>query len=107
MAEVTRRDCLQSTLSMIAGTGTAVSGAAGVQKPVSSRPGMKLATVPIEGDYTYELARQMGVTHAVPGAGLANIPRSRYVDTLARIKLAHQAVGMIVAAVEGGLPSLR
>ncbi len=49
----------------------------------------------------------MGVTHAIPGAGLTNVPRSRYVDTLAKMKSAHDAVGMTVAAVEGGLPSLR
>lgn len=91
---------------MLAGAGVASSSALEGQTAVSTRPRIKLAAVSMGGDDTFQLARQMGVTHAVAGAGLTAVPRSRYVDTLAKIKSAHNAVGMTVAAVEGGLPSL-
>jgi hypothetical protein len=50
MANVTRSECLQGTLTILGGTGVAASSALEVQGAVSSKPGIKLAEVPIGGD---------------------------------------------------------
>ena len=107
MSELTRRDCLQGSMAMLGATGLAASSARGAQIPVSRRPGIKLAEVPIAGDYKYLLARQMGITHAVVGAGLSSIPRQQYVESLEKLRAAHDAVGMKIAAFEGGMPRRR
>jgi mannonate dehydratase len=92
---------------MLAATGVDASSSRGTQIPASRRPGIKLAEVPIGGDDKYQLARQMGITHAVVGAGLSRIPRQQYMDTLEKIRAAHDAMGMKIAAFEGGMPSKR
>ena len=107
MIDLTRRDCLQQTMAALAATGVSLSSARGTGSQGSYRPGIKLAEVPIAGDSKYQLARQMGITHAVIGAPLSGIPRQQYMEALEKTKAAHDAVGMKIAAFEGGMPIRR
>jgi len=65
--------------------------------------GMKLALMlRPENQDTWVLARQIGVNHAIVPLSkeLENITRDRYLDTLAKIKVAYEAAGLTIAGVE-------
>lgn len=91
---------------MLAGSGLAAPNAPAAQSR-SNFAGIKLAAVTLGGDNKHQLLRQMGISHVIAGVNLRNVPRSQYIDVVAKMKAAHNAVGMTVAAIEGGLPPLR
>jgi mannonate dehydratase len=108
MNRITRRDCIQGALAGLAAVGLkampdlhATSSAAKAARP--DRGNMKLAELfkPEEHE-KIKLARQIGVSHAIVTVSyaLGAVPRSRYSETLARIKEDFQAAGMTIAGVE-------
>ncbi len=64
---------------------------------------MKLAELFRPGqDQRLRLARQSGITHAIVGVSgaLSELPRCRYLETLAQIKADFTAAGLVIAGVE-------
>ena len=47
-----------------------------------------------------KLAKQIGVTHVIAGAGLRRVPRDQYVDTVAKVKAEYDAAGLTIAGIE-------
>jgi mannonate dehydratase len=98
MARITRRNCLAGTL----GTLAAPVAAARADRP-PLRTGILLAEAfNVSETGRIRLASQIGITHAIAGVGgaLAKVPRSQYVDTLAKIRAGFEAQGLKVAGVE-------
>ncbi len=109
MKTITRRDCLQSSLSLVAGACAAplfgsVSAAAPLGQHSSSPKGggIQLAEVFSPGqDSNCRLARQIGVNHVIlTGLPLGKIPRSQYYETLDKINSDFKKTGMTIAGVE-------
>ena len=105
MSKLNRRECLQGMLATMAVAGispASPTSAAGAGSN-SKEPGIKLALVwGVNQMHQIRLARQMGVTHSIAGVAgaLSKVPRSQYVDTLAKIKAEYDAAGMTIAGVE-------
>ena len=99
MPKLTRRDCIQGTLAVMAAGGAAQAQPV---RPVNpKRGGIKLAEVfGPEETQRQRLARQIGVNYAITGAGLGRVPRDRYVESLTKLVATFKAAGMTVAGVE-------
>lgn len=97
--KVTRRDCLQGTVTALAAASLAtLPSAAG-----SQRGAIKLAEIfGSANDRKVKIASQAGVTHAIAGVSgaLSKVRREEYVETLTRIKSEFAAAGMTIAGVE-------
>ena len=99
MTKATRRDCIRTTLAMLAGAGVAP----GANTLKTGRAGIKLALVLGPGQHErFRLARQIGVTHAIAGVSgaLRRVRRDQYADTLVKIKSDYEAAGLTIAGVE-------
>jgi mannonate dehydratase len=101
MPRITRRDCLQG----IAAAAVAAPGAAAAT-PLRQRvsgAGIQLSEilVPGQADRT-RLLKQIGVNHAILSVNgvLGKVPRTQYVDVLAKVKVEFQSAGMAIAGVE-------
>jgi mannonate dehydratase len=98
MARITRRNCLAGTL----GTLAAPAAVARADRP-ALRTGIQFAEAFGPGETRrIRLASQIGITHAIAGVSgaLAKVPRTQYVETLAKIKADFAALGLGVAGVE-------
>ncbi len=107
MAKLTRRDCIQTTLAMLAATRAAPTcgerSARDHEAATHHRGGIKLALILGPGETArFRLARQMGVNHAIVGVegALSKVRPDQYVDTLAKIKAEFEAAGLGIAGVE-------
>jgi mannonate dehydratase len=102
MSSITRRDCLQGTLAGLAAS-TAASAQTPPRKTAPGRPGIKLAEILNPGQTDrFHLLAQIGVTHAIAGVSgiLGKVPRTQYVDVLAKMQAEYKAAGLTVAGVE-------
>ena len=107
MAKLTRRDCIQGTLTSLAAASATPAAASRVVPPRKSLPvksgGIQFTEILLPGEKKrMRLARQIGITNAivtVTGA-LAKVRREEYVDTLAKIKDEFQAEGLTILGVE-------
>ena len=104
MSQMTRRDCLLSAAGLVGSAGLLANPllAAKTKSDRTSfkgRAGIKLALFGSLGPFT-TLGLQMGVRHAIIGAGLGAVPRDRYLDTLKKIRSDYEAAGVTIAGVE-------
>lgn len=98
MSKLTRRGCIQGTLTVLAGAGAQTR-----RVPASKTGGIKLAlALGLGQPARLQLARQIGVNHVIAGVlpALAKVSRDRYAETLAKIKADYQAAGLAIAGVE-------
>ncbi len=98
MPRLTRRDCLQGTLSAVA-----ASAAQPLREKAPKRGGIKLTEILGAGEtQRIRLLRQVGVTHAILPAMsvLAKVHRSQYVEALTKVKADFKAAGMEISGVE-------
>lgn len=98
MPPITRRAAFQGIAA------TAAAAATPLRKPVSTAGGgIQLAEIlnPGEADRT-RLLKQIGVNHAIVGVGgvLGKVPRTQYVDALAKVRAEFDAAGVKIAGVE-------
>jgi len=110
MLKLTRRDCLQNTLKMLAGAGVTpmvpALAAAKAQPPGAATPNrgrIRLAEVLGLGqNQRFRLALQIGIRHAIVNVApaLRRAPRDQYVVILSKIKEEYQAAGLTIAGVE-------
>ncbi len=97
-----RRQCIQSTLGVIAGAGSAREVGAG-RTGARTGPTIKLCEIFSPGrEGRLRLARQIGVTHVIAGVtgALSKARREEYVDVLTKIRNDFGAAGMKIAGVE-------
>lgn len=97
MAQWTRRGCMTGTLA------AALAGAGPSRKPAPGKAGIKLALMlGPEPKGPLQLAKQIGVNHAITGVAgaLSKVRREEYVAELTRIKSQFEAAGITVAGVE-------
>ena len=104
MPDMTRRDCLKSAAGLVGGVGILSNAVLEGKtrndlRAPGGRAGIKLALFGSLGP-TATLGLQMGVRHAIIGAGLGAVPRDRYVDHLKKIKADYEAAGVTIAGVE-------
>lgn len=94
MSDVTRRNCLQTPLAMMAGA---------AKVPTFNRPGIQLSEILNPGEQSrWKLAKQVGVNHAIVSVNntMAKVPRDKYVETLAKIKKDLNDAALNFAGVE-------
>ncbi|HUX09918.1 MAG TPA: hypothetical protein VMW51_04700, partial [Terriglobia bacterium] len=108
MPKLNRRECMQGMLATLAAA-AAPSVARGAPGPASGGQAgsendkFKICLIWGEKDqHRVKLSRQIGVTHAIAGtaSALSRVPRSRYLDTIARIKADYKAAGLTIAGIE-------
>ncbi|MGH9469384.1 MAG: mannonate dehydratase [Terriglobia bacterium] len=108
MFKPNRRECLQGIL--------AAASAAAMPSISPARPAPhaagggdpgeeKIKICLVWGDrnpHLVKLSEQIGVTHAIAGTAyqLSRVPRSQYVDTVAKIKSDYEAAGLTIAGIE-------
>jgi mannonate dehydratase len=108
MFKPNRRECLQGVLATIAAAAapSVSSGEPGrppAQKTGSEDDKFKLCLIWGDGNsHRVKLSKQIGVTHAIAGTAgaLARVPRTQYVDTVAKIKADYEKAGLVIAGVE-------
>jgi mannonate dehydratase len=102
MKDLTRRNYIQGAVAAaLAGANAAVASPAQAAQTKSGRAGFQLAEIfgnPKSRDV--RLARQLGVTHVIAGAGLGRVRREQYVETLQNLKNAFAEQGMTIVGVE-------
>lgn len=111
MAKMNRREHLQSM--MAAAAAVAAPGAAAASPKLFPRTGavgetqagQKITICLIWGDedpHRVKLSEQIGVTHAIAGTAgpLSRVPRSQYLDTVAKINAGYKAAGLTIAGIE-------
>ena len=102
MYKPNRRECLQSVVAAMAAT--AVPGVAGVApKPQANSEAGKIKVCLIWGvrnPHMLKLQKQIGVTHAIAGVPLRNVPRSGYLDAVAKVKKEYDDAGITIAGIE-------
>src|SRR5208282_2759525 len=107
MFKPNRRECLQGVLAtMAAGAAPAISRALPrpqADKTASSDSDKIKVCLVWSAKYPYmvKLAKQIGVTHMIAGAGLRRVPRDQYVNTVAKVKAEYDAAGLTIAGFEG------
>lgn len=92
---------LAATVIPSAATGAPASAARSSTSPEDNK--FKICLVwGIDDLHRVKLSKQIGVTHAIAGtaSALSRVPRSRYVDTVAKIKADYEAVGLTIAGIE-------
>ena len=120
MFKPNRRECIQGMLATIAAAAAPVvsscssstppskarSGNDSLGSPSTASPGNgAFKTCLIWGDtdpQLVKLSEQIGVTHAIAGTAgpLSRVPRSQYVDTVAKIKADYEKAGLTIAGIE-------
>jgi len=108
MTKVTRKGGIQRTPAGSAGAvmGTVSGDQAELDARQASPPhrgAIKLAELfGIGEDSKLRLARQIGIKHAIVSvnSALSQVPRTRYLETLEKIKADFEAAGMTIAGVE-------
>jgi mannonate dehydratase len=110
MTDQNRREWCQRSLAMLAGAGLACDASlATASRPEdeaarpADQPGMKLAlTLPHDQPERWQLARQIGVRHAIVPVSrvLTHIHRSQYLDALTKLNADYSAAGIVIAGVE-------
>lgn len=102
MPKLNRRECMQGMLATVAAAAVpSVSMAA--LKASDNNENFKLCL--IWGDRQPDLVKlseQIGVTHAIAGTAgaLSRVPRSQYLDTIAKIKADYEQAGLTIAGIE-------
>ena len=108
MPKLNRRECIQGVLATLAAAAVP-SATEGAPPPT---PGSKAASEDdkfkicliwgANDQHRVKLSKQIGVTHAIAGTAsqLSRVPRSRYVDTVAKIKASYEAAGLTIAGIE-------
>ena len=104
MAKLSRRECMQGVLATIAAA-AAPSVSIGTPGPeaASEEGKFKICLVwGIDNEHRVKLSKQIGVTHAIAStaSALSRVPRSRYIDTVAKIKAEYEAAGLTIAGIE-------
>jgi mannonate dehydratase len=109
MSKLNRRECIEGVLAAVAATALP---AAAKEAPARAAQGRNSATEDdkfkiclvwgIDDPHRVKLSKQIGVTHAIAGTAsqLSRVPRSRYVDTVAKIKADYEAAGLSIAGIE-------
>jgi len=108
MFKPNRRECIQGVLATIAAAAApSVSSAAPGPQPGdnlgSEEEKFKICLIWGDQDqHRVKLSKQIGVTHAIAGtaSALSRVPRTRYFDTVAKIKADYEAVGLTIAGIE-------
>lgn len=108
MLKPNRRECIQGVLAALVGTAApSVSfpapSRAAQEETGSSEDAFKMCLVWGDSDPALmTLSKQIGVTHAIAGTAgqLGSIPRSQYVDAVAKIKADYEKGGLTIAGVE-------
>jgi mannonate dehydratase len=108
MSKLNRRECMQGVLATLAAA--ALPSAAKGAADAVARGGagsednkFKICLVwGIDDPHRVKLEKQIGVTHAIASTAsqLGRVPRSRYVDTVAKIKSDYEAAGLTIAGIE-------
>jgi mannonate dehydratase len=108
MFKPSRRECIEGVLATFAAAAAPLPfGAAPSRrsddKTTSPEDAFKMCL--IWGDADPELvtlSKQIGVTHAIAGtaSALSRVPRSQYVDTVAKIKSDYEQAGLTISGVE-------
>jgi mannonate dehydratase len=70
-----------------------------MKTPPRGKAGIKLALFGALGRSSV-LGRQAGVSHAIVGAGLGDVPRDQYVNHLKKMKADYEAAGLTILGVE-------
>ena len=104
MPQMTRRECLKSAAGLVGSVGLLASPVLSektrTDKPASSgKAGIKLALF-TELGRSSTLGLQMGVRHAIVGAGLGKVPKDQYVNHLKKLKADYEAAGLTILGVE-------
>src|SRR5258708_28755251 len=107
MSRITRRNCLQGTVTALTtaalGTPAASDGSTPMRKELPGSRGIQLAELfkPDE-DHKIRLAAQIGISHAIVGLtdALGKVPRDRHLETLKQIKAGFESKGLTIADVE-------
>ncbi|MGH9351911.1 MAG: mannonate dehydratase, partial [Terriglobia bacterium] len=111
MSKLSRREYMQGLLAAAAAAAApGVSAGAPEPRPHpgqkgSAQGGERITICLIWGDqnpHRVKLSEQIGVTHAIAGTAgpLSRVPRSQYVDTVAKIKADYEAAGLTIAGIE-------
>src|SRR5574340_244014 len=108
MSKLNRRECMQSVFVAVAAAAipsAATAGPAPMPRACmdSEDDKFKICLVwGIDDPHRVKLAKQIGVTHAIAGTAsqLSRVPRSRYADTVAKIKVDYEAAGLTIAGIE-------
>lgn len=107
MSKPNRRQCLQGMLATVAAAALPSSSGA-IPMPPAEDPDAeteKMKICLVWGDrnpHLVKLSKQIGVTHAIAGTAdeLSRVPRSRYADTVAKIKERYEKDGLSIAGIE-------
>ena len=100
MSQITRRSCVRTSLTLLAGAGAA---SAQPRRPARKPGGIQLAEVFGPGEAAqFRLAKQIGINHAIAGVAgvLGQTPRAQYGEALAKIQAEFRAAGLTIVGVE-------
>ena len=108
MSKLNRRECMRGLLATAAAAAApsgygAVPGPRSKPEPTSSEDKIKICLIWGDQDpHRVKLSKQIGVTHAIAGTtgALSRVPRSQYVDTVAKIHASYKAARLTIAGVE-------
>lgn len=108
MPKFNRRECMQGVLATLAAAAAPLAAKGAPRATAGKDSGndndrFKICLVwGIDDPHRVKLSKQIGVTHAIAGTAgeLSRVPRSRYVDTVAKIKADYEAVGLTIAGIE-------
>ncbi|MGH9447157.1 MAG: hypothetical protein ACRD3O_15685, partial [Terriglobia bacterium] len=108
MFKPNRRDCIQGVLAAFAAAAAPSFSRAAPGRPPggkTSSPDEAFKMCLVWGDRDpalVTLSKQIGVTYGIAGTAFAlnRVPRSQYVDTVAKIKADYEKGGLTIAGVE-------
>lgn len=103
MFKPNRRECIEGVLASLAAM--SAPSLLGAPPSASNSPDDAFQACLVWGDEDpalVKLSKQIGVTHAIAGTSgaLSRVPRSQYVDTVAKIKASYENNGLTIAGVE-------
>lgn len=101
MPKLNRRQCMQGMLATVAAA--AAPSNLGAVPRVEEDEKIKICLIwGNRQPHLVKLSKQIGVTHAIAGtaSALSRVPRSRYLDTVAKIKAGYDSSGLTIAAIE-------
>lgn len=108
MSKPNRRQCMKGMLATVAAA-AAPSGSRGMprtrtgQGTQADEDRIKICLVwGIRDPHLVKLSEQIGVTHAIASLDypLSRVPRSHYLDIIAKIKASYEAAGLTIAGIE-------
>ncbi|HET7214766.1 MAG TPA: mannonate dehydratase [Terriglobia bacterium] len=108
MPKFNRRECMQGVLATLAAAAAPLAAKGAPLSAAGKESGndndrFRICLVwGIDDQHRVKLSKQIGVTHAIAGTAgeLSRVPRSRYVDTVAKIKADYEAAGLTIAGIE-------